>query len=58
MPMMHHAQVYSEGEMGSIKPFVTDCVTVGTGPAGGSFACFLGFHGRYETVIPYLEYSN
>lgn len=51
MPIMNHAQVESEGEMGSIKPFVTDCVIVGTGPAGGSLASFLGVHGRFERVF-------
>lgn len=48
MTTMNHAQAESKEEMGSIKPFVTDCVIVGTGPAGGSLASFLGFYGRLE----------
>lgn len=45
--------------MGSIMPgndapvepdYVTQVVIVGTGPAGGSLAAFLGSHGRFETV--------
>ena len=40
---------------GPVEPdHVTQVVIVGTGPAGGSLAAFLGSHGQFETVTPIM----
>ncbi len=35
----------------STPDFTTEVVVVGTGPAGGSIASFLGSHGRFVSVV-------
>lgn len=44
------------GDDGPVEPdYVTQVVIVGTGPAGGSLAGFLGSHGQFVTVMPMIS---